>query len=481
MNAHHPGQQQPQSATTPAKTSIDTTDLTTITTNNEKEQVILLQQQHPDRSPDEAFEELAAYCREKKISRFDVYGDFHDDDNNNSNRRNHEGDSFLRQFEKTLAQELRMVDAVFMPSGVMAQSISLLIHQAQQQQQQQPRTSEVASRPLPPRSRFACHPTSHLLLHEKEGYQALLHMDPVVVMPQQESSLDAGISGPPLRYADVVAAFEKKTTRSALGNGEDKQQILVRDVIHTLLIELPHRELGGKHTPWDEVEALGAYCHQHGIAFHCDGARLFEASAGYNKTLKELVEPFDSVYVSCYKGLGGLSGAFLLGRSKQFCDQARVWLRRFGGNLYTLAPYAISAKLGYEHYYMCHNFLKERDRILSFAEKRDKLIRLVQMLSQDPFISQVVCFEPSIPQTNMVHGYLKPSVQDCTVALDQAQKQSGGIQVLHRIQVNKQHDIGFLSRFEWNMGQANGMIPDETFIKGWNAFAENLSKFTKEQ
>jgi threonine aldolase len=46
-------------------------------------------------------------------------------------------------------------------------------------------------------------------------------------------------------------------------------------------VELPHREVGGKLTPWDEVEEISRLCENNGIQLHCDGARIFEASAGY--------------------------------------------------------------------------------------------------------------------------------------------------------------------------------------------------------
>merc|ERR1712080_270155 len=90
------------------------------------------------------------------------------------------------------------------------------------------------------------------------------------------------------------------------------------------LLELPHRELGGKLVPMDDLEALSETCRAHGVALHMDGARLWEAQAGYGCEFKELTAHFDSVYVSFYKGLGGLSGAMLLG-SETFCDEARVW------------------------------------------------------------------------------------------------------------------------------------------------------------
>jgi len=71
-----------------------------------------------------------------------------------------------------------------------------------------------------------------------------------------------------------------------------------------VIVECPHREVGGKTTPWAELVALSAACREAGVALHCDGARLWEAAAAYDKSLAEICALFDSVYVSFYKGLG---------------------------------------------------------------------------------------------------------------------------------------------------------------------------------
>jgi threonine aldolase len=96
-----------------------------------------------------------------------------------------------------------------------------------------------------------------------------------------------------------------------------------------LLIELPHREIGGICTPYEDLVQMSAHCKRRGVAFHCDGARLWEAEAFYcsqeeGRTMHELVALFDSVYVSFYKGLGGVTGSMLLG-PRQFVAEARIW------------------------------------------------------------------------------------------------------------------------------------------------------------
>lgn len=46
---------------------------------------------------------------------------------------------------------------------------------------------------------------------------------------------------------------------------------------------------------------MSALLKSRGMAFHCDGARLWEAQSFYREPLHDLCQGFDSVYVSFYK------------------------------------------------------------------------------------------------------------------------------------------------------------------------------------
>lgn len=125
-------------------------------------------------------------------------------------------------------------------------------------------------------NRFACHHTSHLLLWEEESYKDLLDMD-VIEISTKERIHGNGIHIPPLAYEDVYNSFmTEKEHFSTI-----KPVKLVDTGLSTFIIELPHRELGGKITTWQDVRKISALCKEEGIQMHCDGARIFEASAGY--------------------------------------------------------------------------------------------------------------------------------------------------------------------------------------------------------
>ena len=110
-----------------------------------------------------------------------------------------------------------------------------------------------------------------------------------------------------------------------------------------LLLELPQREIGGV-LPAGTTSSRRRHGHASAtMALHLDGARLWEAQPFYDRPHAEIAGLFDSVYVSFYKGLGGMAGAALAGDAETIAG-ARVWQRRHGGTLVTLHPFVAAAE-----------------------------------------------------------------------------------------------------------------------------------------
>ena len=201
----------------------------------------------------------------------------------------------LERLERRTAELLGKEAAVFMPSGTMAQQIAMRIW------------CERGGR-----ATIAFHPTCHLELHEEKGYERL-------------HGLHATLVGDPnrlLTLTDLEALCEP---------------------VAALLLELPQREIGGLLPEWDDLVTQAAWAREHDVALHLDGARLWEAQPYYDRPHAELAGLFDSVYVSFYKGLGGMAGAVLAGDA-ELVAEARVWQRRHGGTLVTMFPYVVAAE-----------------------------------------------------------------------------------------------------------------------------------------
>lgn len=204
----------------------------------------------------------------------------------------------IEEFQAKMARLLGKEAAVFFPSGTMAQQIALRIW-----------CDEKGLK------RVAYHPLSHLEIHEQDGLKELHQIETVLL-------------------ADKTRLIELD---DVMGMGD----------VACLLLELPQREMGGVLPSYQTLEAIAAYCRQHGIRLHLDGARLLEVLPYYEKTAAEICALFDSVYISFYKGLGGIAGAILAGE-QAFTDKSKVWKRRYGGDLISLYPYILSADYYYE-------------------------------------------------------------------------------------------------------------------------------------
>jgi threonine aldolase len=200
----------------------------------------------------------------------------------------------VAELEAEMAKVLGKPAAVFMPSGTMAQQIALRVHADRRG-----------------RRTVVFHPYCHLDSHEERGYERL-----------------HGLHGVPVG---------------------DREQLLTIDVLQSvaeppaaLLLELPQRDLGGQLPAWDDLVAQAAWAHDRGAALHMDGARLWGCEDFYGRKMAEIAEPFDTVYVSFYKQLGGLPGACLAG-PEDVMAEVRVWRRRHGGTVYGMWPNAASA------------------------------------------------------------------------------------------------------------------------------------------
>ncbi len=247
----------------------------------------------------------------------------------------------IESFEREIAGLLGKEAAVFMPSGTMAQQIALRIW-----------SEWVNCRNV------AFHPTCHLEIHEQMAYRYLHNLQAVLV-------------GSPYNLMTLA----------------DLEQI--KQPLGSILIELPQREIGGQLPDWDELVKMAEWARERNIRLHLDGARLWECKPFYGREYAEIAGLFDSVYVSMYKGLGAIAGALLAG-TQDFIAEARIWLRRHGGNLIAMYPFVLTARAGV------------RDFLPRMGEYHLKALEVAEIFSS----MQKINVLPNPPQTNMMHVFI---------------------------------------------------------------------------
>lgn len=245
-----------------------------------------------------------------------------------------------------LEEEMRAVlgkpAVVFMPSGTMAQQIAIRVH-----------ADKRGARA------FAFHPTAHLELHEDKAYQRV-----------------HGLVGVPIGDARRLLTIEDISA--------------IHEPLAAVLFELPQREIGGRLPEWEDLEAQVASVRSRGAAVHLDGARIWECTPYYGKSPADIAALFDTVYVSLYKGLGGLAGCCLAG-DEEVIAEARAWRTRHGGTLFALWPYAASALAALRKRLPLMPRYYEHARAIADALRSNEKIEIV----------------PDPPQTPMMHLHMR--------------------------------------------------------------------------
>jgi threonine aldolase len=154
-------------------------------------------------------------------------------------------------------------------------------------------------------------------------------------------------------------------------------------------VELPLRYIGLELPAWDDLVAISGWCRDRGVPLHIDGARLWESAVYYERPLAEIAALADSVYVSFYKGLGGLAGCALAGEP-DFLAACAPWLDRHGAQLFHSYPYALAALDGLDR------------RLPALAAFRERAIGLAEALAG----IDGVLVTPRPPHVNGFHLYL---------------------------------------------------------------------------
>ncbi len=202
--------------------------------------------------------------------------------------------ALVQLLEQRVAKLLGKEQALFFHKGITAQLVALKVASINNKS-----------------NNVILHPNSHIVANEQDAYQALMGLRGILL----------GSLSEPFSVNDLKSVTEE----AAL-----------------LTVEVPLRNAGFKLSSWDELQNMKQWVKQHNMHFHMDGARLWESTHFYQKSLAEIADLFDSVYVSFYKGLGGIGGAILAGDA-DFIEKCKVWRSRMGGDLYTAFPMLLTA------------------------------------------------------------------------------------------------------------------------------------------
>lgn len=210
------------------------------------------------------------------------------------------GDGVVADLEKRVAKLLGKEDAAFFPTGTMAQQVALRCW-----------AERTGNRHV------ALHPVSHPEVFEADAFRTVSDLRPMKATgaPRQPTAQE---------IRDLPEPFG------------------------ALMLELPLRDVGYLLPTWEELVEVTGAARERGAVVHFDGARLWECTPHFGRSLAEIAALADSVYVSFYKSLDGLSGAALAG-PHSLVEESRIWRHRYGGKIFQQFPAALSALIGLDH------------------------------------------------------------------------------------------------------------------------------------
>jgi threonine aldolase len=214
-------------------------------------------------------------------------------------------DPTVNKLQEKAAEMLGKDDSLFVPSGTMGNLLALLVHCQ--------RGDEVI-----------VGEKAHIYLNEAGGMSALGGIQPHPINNQADGTL---------ALDDILTSIQAK------------------DVHHTITrlicLENTQNVCGGVVLSAEYTRAVGKIARANNLSLHIDGARIFNAAAALNVSVKELVEPADSVMFCLSKGLAAPVGSMLVG-SKKFINRARHLRKMLGGGMRQVGVLAAAGLISLE-------------------------------------------------------------------------------------------------------------------------------------
>lgn len=267
-----------------------------------------------------------------------------------------EEDPTVIVLEQMAADMFGMEAGIFCPSGTMTNQIAVKLHTR-------------------PGTQMICHELCHIYNYEGGGAAA-----------------NSGVS--------------MKLLRGDLGRFTADQVIanINVDDVHlpeTRLVAVENTSNRGGGCTWQigELEKITAVCRERGLAFHMDGARLFNAIVRNNENPKAYGELFDTISLCLSKGLGAPIGSVLVG-SKAMIRQARRVRKVFGGGMRQVGFLAAAGIWALEN---------NIDRL---SEDHDRAKKLETALGALSITEEVLPVETNIVVMNLKDASQRPAIME---------------------------------------------------------------------
>ena len=261
-------------------------------------------------------------------------------------------DPTVNALQEKVAQLFGMEDALFFPSGTMANQTAIKLH-------------------TQPGDKLFCDKWAHVYNFEGGG-----------------AAFNAGVT------CHLIDGERGMFTAEQLSYSVGGRADIHVPYSSLVCVENTTNKGGGACWDFAELEKIGTVCKENDLAYHLDGARLFNALVAKNETPKQYGKLFDTISICMSKGLGAPVGSLLLGTKEHIAKALRI-RKLFGGGM-RQAGYLAAAVI-----YALDNHVER------LAEDHQKAKRIGEVLNFCSYIKKV---EPI--ETNIVIFYTKDGIND---------------------------------------------------------------------
>lgn len=215
-------------------------------------------------------------------------------------------DPTVAQLQDTVAELLGKEAALFVSSGVMGSQLAVKVH-------------------TQPGDEVICEAGCHIANYES-GAAGVLSGVQLQTIPGDRGRLTA------------------QDVRDAVRSGhywEPQPRVVA--------LENTHNKAGGVVQRMSDIEAIGVVARERGLAYHLDGARLWNAAVASGLSEKALAAPFDTVSICLSKGLGAPVGSLLAG-PVDLIRSAHRYRKMLGGGMRQVGILAAAGLHAIEHH-----------------------------------------------------------------------------------------------------------------------------------
>jgi threonine aldolase len=249
-------------------------------------------------------------------------------------------DPSINELESQSASLFGMEAALFCPSGTMTNQIAIKCH-------------------TQPGDEVICEESSHVYQYEGGGI-AFNSGASVKLLPgnlgriKAEQVLSAINPDDPHRAHSTLVCLENTSNRG-----------------------------GGSCYDFSDIQEIQTVCREKNLAFHLDGARLWNALVAKKETPGQYGEVFDTISICLSKSLGCPVGSLLLGK-KTFIKKAKRVRKVFGGGMRQAGFLAAAGIYALEHH------------IGRLAIDHDHAKKIAEVIARKDFVSKVLPVETNI-------------------------------------------------------------------------------------